>query len=178
MAVEAHRGLLASALGTIVFVLLVPGTALVLIPYLLTGWRLAQPLLGWNATRWLGVALLVLALPIWVLFNLHFVVEGHGTPAPVAPPERLVVGGPFRWVRNPGYVAGIALLVGQALLFGSLALLVYAAGIFLAFHLFVVFYEEPTLRRQFGAEYEAYCRAVPRWIPRLGQRPPQPGAEP
>jgi hypothetical protein len=73
---------------------------------------------------------------------------------------------------------GIALLVGQALLFGSLALLVYAAGIFLAFHLFVVFYEEPTLRRQFGAEYEAYCRAVPRWIPRLGQRPPQPGAEP
>jgi protein-S-isoprenylcysteine O-methyltransferase Ste14 len=173
MTASAHRGVLAAALGTIAFVLLVPGTVMVLVPYLLTGWRLAQPLLGWNATRWLGVALLVLALPVFALFNLRFVIEGHGTPAPVAPPERLVVGGPFRWVRNPGYVAGITLLIGQALLFGSLALLVYAAGIFLAFHLFVVFYEEPRLREQFGAEYEAYCRAVPRWIPGLGRQPPE-----
>ncbi len=109
-----------------------------LVPYLLTGWRRAPPLLGWNATRWLGVALLALALPIWVMFNLRFVVEGRGTPAPIAPPERLVAGGPFRWVRNPGYAAGIALLVGEALLFGSRALLVYAAGIAVGFHLFVV----------------------------------------
>lgn len=175
---KTPRGLLGATLGTIAFVLVVPGTAIVLIPYLLTDWRLAQPLLGWNATRGLGVALLVLALPILVLFNLRFVVEGHGTPAPVAPPERLVVGGPFRWVRNPGYVAVTTLLIGQALLFGSLALLVYAAGIALAFHLFVVFYEEPTLHRQFGAEYEAYCRAVPRWIPRLGRRSPEQRGQP
>ena len=165
-----RRGLVAAALGTIAFVALVPGTALVLVPYLLTGWHLEPPLLGWSATRWLGVALLVLSLPVFVLFNLRFVVEGHGTPAPVAPPERLVVGGPFRWVRNPGYAAGIALLIGQALLFGSPPALVYAGGIALGFHLFVIFYEEPTLRRRFGADYEAYCRAVPRWIPRLGLR--------
>ncbi len=156
------------------FVLLVPGTALVLVPYLLTGWRLEPALLGWSGTRWLGVALLALALPIFLHFNLRFVVEGHGTPAPVAPPQRLVVGGPFRWVRNPGYAAGITLLVGQALLFASPALLLYAAGIALGFHLFVVFHEEPALRREFGAEYEAYCRAVPRWIPRLGRTPPRP----
>ena len=162
MAVDTQRGLLAAALGTIVFVLLVPGTAFVLIPYLMTRWRLAQPLLGWSATRWLGIALLVVALPIWVLFNWRFVVEGHGTPAPVAPPERLVVGGPFRLVRNPRYVAGISLIAGQALLFGSPPLLWYAAGLAVGFHLFVVFYEEPALHRCYGAEYETYCRAVPR----------------
>src|SRR4029450_941432 len=74
MTASAHRGVLAAALGTIAFVLLVPGTVMVLVPYLLTGWRLAQPLLGWNATRWLGVALLVLALPVFALFNLRFVI--------------------------------------------------------------------------------------------------------
>ena len=94
--------------------------------------------------------------------------------APIAPTERLVVGGPFRWVRNPGYISVIALLLGQALVFGSSVLLAYAAVIALGFHLFVVFYEEPTLRRQFGAEYETYCRAVRRWIPRLRPAPWQP----
>jgi protein-S-isoprenylcysteine O-methyltransferase Ste14 len=173
MAEPVHRTVLAAAVGAIVFVLLVPGTALVLVPYLLTGWRLGPPLLGWSATRWLGAALLVLALPIWVMFNLRFVVEGRGTPAPLAPPERLAVGGPFRWVRNPGYVSVVALLVGQALLFASPALLAYAAVVALGFHLFVILYEEPTLRRQFGVEYETYCRAVPRWIPRLRPAPRQ-----
>ena len=81
-----------------------------------------------------------------------------------------LVGGPFRWVRNPGYVSVLALLLAQSLIFASPALLAYAAALALGFHLFVVFYEEPTLRRQFGAEYEAYCRAVPRWLPR---RPPR-----
>ena len=76
------------------------------------------------------------------------------------------MGGPFRWVRNPGYIAVVSLVVGQALLFGSGAVLAYAAFLALAFHLFVVFYEEPTLRAQFGEEYDAYCRAVPRWLPR------------
>ena len=94
-------------------------------------------------------------------------VEGRGTPAPIAPTEHLVVGGPFRWVRNPGYLSVVALLVGQALLFASPAFSVYAAVVALGFHLFVVLYEEPTLRRQFGADYETYCRAVPRWVPGL-----------
>ena len=153
-------------LGTIAFTLIVPGTLIVLIPYLLTAWQLRPPLLGIEATRTLGVALIVLAAPLFFRFLSGFVREGHGTPAPIAPPEHLVVGGPFRWIRNPGYVGVVSLVAGQALLFGSGAVLAYAAFLAFAFHLFVVLYEEPTLRRQFGTEYESYCREVPRWIPR------------
>lgn len=154
-------------LGTIVFTLTIPATAIVLIPYLLTGWNLRPALFGTEATRWLGVALMVLAAPLFFRFLSGFVREGHGTPAPIAPTVHLVVGGPFQWVRNPGYVAVVSLVVGQALLLGSRPVLAYATLLAVAFHLFVVFYEEPTLLRQFGGEYEAYCRAVPRWLPRL-----------
>ena len=153
-------------LGTIIFTLTIPGTAIVLVPYLLTGWNLRPPFLGIEATRSLGGALIVLAAPLFFRFLAGFVREGRGTPAPIAPTQHLVVGGPFRWVRNPGYVAVVAVVVGQALRFGSGAVLAWAAFLAVAFHLFVVFYEEPTLRRQFGQEYEAYCREVPRWLPR------------
>jgi protein-S-isoprenylcysteine O-methyltransferase Ste14 len=153
-------------LGTIIFTLTIPGTAIVLVPYLLTGWNLRPPFLGIEATRSLGGALIVLAAPLFFRILAGFVREGRGTPAPIAPTQRLVVGGPFRWVRNPGYVAVVSLVVGQALLFGSGAVLAYAGFLALAFHVFVVLYEEPTLRRQFGAEYDAYCREVPRWVPR------------
>jgi protein-S-isoprenylcysteine O-methyltransferase Ste14 len=153
--------------GTIAFTLAVPGTVIVLIPYVLTGWRPRPPLLAIDVTRWLGVALMMLATPLFFRFLWGFVREGEGTPAPLAPTARLVVGGPFQWVRNPGYVAVVSLVVGQALLLGSRTVLAYAALLAIAFHLFVVLYEEPTLRRQFGAEYEAYCNAVPRWLPRF-----------
>lgn len=154
-----------AAIGTLVFTIAVPGTAVVLLPWLLSGWRLA----GSWALRALGFLLIVAALPVFASFLVRFVREGIGTPAPIAPTERLVVGGPFERVRNPGYVAVIALLLGQALLFGSGAVAVYAVLVALGFHVFVVRYEEPTLRRRFGAEYEDYCRRVPRWWPRLGR---------
>jgi protein-S-isoprenylcysteine O-methyltransferase Ste14 len=99
-------------------------------------------------------------------FAVRFVREGHGTPVPVAPPRRLVVGGAFRFVRNPSYVAAVAAVVGQGFLLASPGVLAYGGLLALAFHLFVVGYEEPTLRRTFGADYEAYCRSVPRWLPR------------
>ena len=153
--------------GTVLFVLCVPGTVVVYVPYTLTRWTLAAPFLGSNVGRWLGAALIVGALPIFFDFVQRFVREGEGTPAPIAPTRRLVVGGSFRYVRNPGYIAVVSLLVGQALLFGSVAVLLYALMVALCFHIFVVAYEEPTLRRQFGAEYEAYCRTVRRWLPRL-----------
>lgn len=158
-------------LGTVVFVAVLPGTAVVLVPYWLTGWRPAPPFLGTSLTRWLGALAVLAATPLFLAFLARFVREGRGTPAPVAPPERLVVGGPFRWTRNPGYVAVLAMLVGQALVFGSAAVLAYAGLVAAAFHAFVVLYEEPTLHRTFGAEYEAYCRRVPRWVP----RPPRSG---
>jgi hypothetical protein len=101
-----------------------------------------------------------------VQFNLRFVREGRGTPAPIAPTRHLVVSGPFRHVRNPGYVSVLGMVVGQGLVLGNLAVIAWALGLLAGFHAFVVLYEEPTLRRQFGAEYEEYCRRVPRWLPR------------
>jgi protein-S-isoprenylcysteine O-methyltransferase Ste14 len=105
---------------------------------------------------------------------VRFVREGRGTPAPVAPPEVLVVGGDYRYVRNPMYVAVVACVLGQALVLGSLALLGYAVVVWLGMAAFVRWYEEPTLRSQFGTDYEEYLGAVPAWIPRV--RPWRPAA--
>jgi protein-S-isoprenylcysteine O-methyltransferase Ste14 len=163
---RAGRPPLSALLGTILFVVVVPGTAIVLIPYWLSGWRFQPPFLGTDVTRWLGALMVVAASPLFFSFVSRFVWEGHGTPAPVAPTKHLVVGGPFRWTRNPGYIAVVAMIVGQGLLFASAAVLAYALVVALGFHTFVVMYEEPTLRDTFGAEFEEYCRRVPRWIPR------------
>jgi protein-S-isoprenylcysteine O-methyltransferase Ste14 len=127
---------------------------------------MGAPFLNLPFTRWIGALLFLAALPLFLQFLVRFVAEGRGTPAPVAPTQRLVVGGPFRWVRNPGYIAVLCLVVGEGLLFAHTSVLVYAASLAVAFHLFVLLYEEPTLRRQFGTEYEQYCRRVPRWLPR------------
>jgi protein-S-isoprenylcysteine O-methyltransferase Ste14 len=97
----------------------------------------------------------------------RFALQGVGTPAPVLPTRHLVVTGLYRHVRNPLYWASTSLLVGQGLLFASVWLLLYAAAIWLSFHWFIVTYEEPTLRRSFGQEYERYAANVPRWLPRL-----------
>jgi protein-S-isoprenylcysteine O-methyltransferase Ste14 len=95
----------------------------------------------------------------------RFALQGRGTPAPWAPPERFVVRGSYRWMRNPMYVGVLALILGQALLLGREVLYLWGAAAWLFFHLFVVFEEEPGLRRRFGAAYEDYCARVPRWLP-------------
>jgi protein-S-isoprenylcysteine O-methyltransferase Ste14 len=123
--------------------------------------------------RPLGGVLLVAGLIALIGAFVRFVVEGSGTPAPVAAPERLVVGGAYRYVRNPMYVAVLTAIVGQWLLLGRLGLVLYAGVVWAAVAVFVRFYEEPTLARRFGADYEAYRRAVPAWLPRL--RPWEPG---
>jgi protein-S-isoprenylcysteine O-methyltransferase Ste14 len=153
-----------AALGSTLFFLLAPGVVAGVIPWWLTRWEvLPAPL----ALRLLGAALLAAGVPVLVSAFVRFARDGLGTPAPVAPTERLVVRGAYRYVRNPMYLGVLSAIVGQALLLGQTQLLRYAGLIALAFVLFVRFYEEPTLRRQFGAEYEAYCRAVPGWWPRL-----------
>jgi protein-S-isoprenylcysteine O-methyltransferase Ste14 len=156
-----------AVLGTLVGALLFIGALIVYVPYVLSGWRFSPPFLGWRPLRWIGATLIVFSVPVVIGFLMQFVREGHGTPIPMAPPQRLVVGGPFRFVRNPSYVAALAALFGQGLLFGSIRVLVYAAMMALAFHALVVGYEEPTLRRRFGVAYETYCRYVPRWVPRF-----------
>jgi protein-S-isoprenylcysteine O-methyltransferase Ste14 len=135
-----------------------------LVPWWLTQWQsLPTPL----PLRVLGVALLLAGIPVLVSAFTRFVREGAGTPAPVAPTEHLVVGGLYGYVRNPMYLAVLATVVGQGLLLGQPRLLWYAAILAAVFVTFVRIYEEPVLRERYGAEYEAYCRAVPGWWPRL-----------
>lgn len=147
-----------------VFLIVAPGTIAGFGPWWITGWRFQDAPV---ALRGLGVALVAGGAFLLLECFGRFAVQGHGTPAPVAPPDRLVVTGPYRRVRNPMYVAVVALILGQAALFADLRLLGYAAVIWTAFHLFVLAYEEPTLRHSFPQDYAAFCAAVPRWIPRL-----------
>jgi len=151
--------------GSLLFLVVAPGVVAGLIPYLLTGWERDGDV-GALATvaGWLLVAGgLAALLPSFARFAL----QGLGTPAPVAPTEHLVVTGLYRHVRNPMYLAVGSLIAGQALILGRPGLLLYAALFAATVFAFVRGYEEPALTEQFGAEYEAYRRAVPGWWPRL-----------
>ena len=156
----------AAAIGTSVFFAAAPGVVAGLVPWLLTGWEVGTPTAGWAAVRVLGGLLLVVCVAVLVSAFVRFAREGLGTPAPVAPTQHLVVGGLYRYVRNPMYLAVIGTITGQALLLGRPGLLVYAAVIAAAVVTFVYGYEQPTLSDQFGAEYDDYRRAVPAWLPR------------
>src|SRR6185503_19198842 len=117
--------------------------------------------------RIIGGILIIVGVPGLVDSFARFALEGLGTPAPVAPTQKLVVTGLFRYVRNPIYIAVVAVILGQGLLFGDSRLLWYGALLWLSFHVFVVVYEEPTLTETFGSQYESFRTNVPRWIPRL-----------
>src|SRR5215211_6195574 len=143
-----------AAVGTLVFFLVVPSTVAGLIPWWISGWEVRDPYPFWSPLRGVGVALLVFAVPVLVHSFVRFVVEGLGTPAPMAPTEHLVVGGLYRYVRNPMYLAVAATIFGQALALGQPVLLAYGAAFVAAVAAFVQWYEEPTLTRTFGEEYE------------------------
>ena len=153
-----------AAIGSALFFVVAPGVVVGLVPWWLTGWELRPAPM---AVRALGVLVLAATLPVLVSAFVRFVRDGLGTPAPVAPTERLVVSGAYRYVRNPMYVAVIGAIAGQALLLGQRVLLGYAALVAALVVSFVRLYEEPVLRRQFGEKYEAYRRAVPGWVPRV-----------
>jgi protein-S-isoprenylcysteine O-methyltransferase Ste14 len=166
----------AAAAGSSVFMALAPGTVAGLVPWSLTGWHAGE---WWLPARVLGGVLVVAGGVVLVHAFGRFVVEGMGTPAPVAPTQHLVVGGLYRHVRNPMYVAVVAAIIGQALLLGRVVLLAYALVAAAVMWAFARWHEEPTLARRFGAEYEQYRRAVPGWWPSLHPwavgRPPDPG---
>jgi protein-S-isoprenylcysteine O-methyltransferase Ste14 len=149
-----------------VFFVLAPGVVAGLVPWLMVHWHVRDPFPYWAPARVAGAMLLAAGAVVLVRAFVRFVVEGSGTPAPPAPTERLVVGGLYRHVRNPMYLAVVAAIVGQALVLGQLGLLLYAAAVGAAVASFVRWYEEPHLRDRFGGQYEAYCRAVPAWWPR------------
>jgi len=152
-------------LRTLLFTVLVPGTVLVLVPLALLASG-AGPTLPLGPGRWVGILPLGLGLVVILWCFVDFVRHGHGTPAPYDPPRKLVVAGLYRSVRNPQYVGVILVAVGEVLLAEAVVLLGYAALLAVAYHLFVRYYEEPTLSRLFGEAYLQYREAVPRWLPR------------
>lgn len=153
-----------TALRSLLFLILVPGTVAGYIPLALLrqGSRLETGPLSYLA---FPLWLLGLIILLWSFWN--FLREGRGTPAPIDPPRELVAVGFYRYVRNPMYVGVLAAILGHFLWFGYWSLLIYALVVFTAFHIFVTYYEEPTLKRKFGASYEEYLEHVPRWIPKF-----------
>lgn len=149
----------------IIYATVFVGLLLVYVP----SWLLAEsgilrpPAIGAPQIAGMIITAIGAALALWCI--LTFVFIGKGTAAPFDPPRRLVIGGPYRFVRNPMYIGAIVAMIGVALSYGSVSIMIYAGFIFLATHLFVIAYEEPVLRRTFGEEYEAYCRQVRRWMP-------------
>ncbi|MGE5625594.1 MAG: methyltransferase family protein [Bacillota bacterium] len=155
-------------LGSIGFLTLVLGLVIFYVPWHFTQhWHVNPPLLGFAGFRWIGGVLILAAFPVWVDGYIQFALRGLGTPAPVAPPPKLVVSGFYAYVRNPMYVAIIGMTLGQGLIFNDGSALRYPFYLWTGFFLFVYFHEEPSLRRKFGQEYADYCAKVPRWIPRF-----------
>ncbi len=138
------------------------------VPWLLTHWHADdQP---W-ALKLLSVIVLAIGALLVLETTARFALQGRGTPAPWAPPERFVARGSYRFTRNPMYLGVLALILGQGLLLGRELLFVWAASAWLIFQLFLLLEEEPGLRRRFGAEYEDYCARVPRWLPTAPRSP-------
>lgn len=158
---------LRAAVGSALFFVVAPGLVAGVVPWWLSGWRPRPPFLHLEGTRWLGGVIGLAGFMLLVDAFVRFVREGRGTPAPVAPPRRLVVSGSYRRTRNPMYLGVLGVVVGQSLLLASVDLLVYSAAIAVAFHVFVALYEEPTLHARYGRQYDAYRGEVPRWGLRL-----------
>jgi protein-S-isoprenylcysteine O-methyltransferase Ste14 len=152
--------------GSAIFLVAAPGVVAGLVPWWLTGWNARDPVPYGLPVRVGGLVVAAAGVAVLLHAFARFAVEGIGTPAPVAPTERLVVGGVYRYVRNPMYLAVLAIIVGQAIALGRPVLVAYAVLVGCAMGAFARWYEEPALRRRFGAAYEVYRRAVPAWWPR------------
>lgn len=153
-----------TALGSLLFLILAPGTIAGYVPLALlrNGPQVETGIFAYLALPFWLIGLIIL---LWCFWDFTF--KGHGTPAPIAPPTELVATGFYRYVRNPMYVGVLAIIIGHFLWFGYWNLLIYAILVFIGFNTFVAYYEEPTLKRKFGASYEDYLKKVPRWIPRF-----------
>jgi len=158
---------LSAIFGSFLFLLIAPGFVAGVVPYGISHWRSGPAFVGSSAIGVLGVLLILVGAPLLLDSFTRFALQGLGTPAPVFPTRHLVVTGFYRHVRNPMYIGVASVIFGQAFYFLNVRVLEYGVVICLAFHLFILFYEEPTLRRTFDGEYEEFCENVPRWIPRL-----------
>jgi len=158
---------LTAVLGTAAFLFVAPGFVAGIVPWWISQWRVEAPFLGFTPFRVVGVLLVLAGILVLLESFGRFALQGVGTPAPIFPTQHLVVRGFYRYVRNPMYVAVVSFVLGQALLFGNIRVAEYALFCWSVAHLFVITYEEPTLRKSFGSEYEVFCAHVPRWIPRI-----------
>jgi protein-S-isoprenylcysteine O-methyltransferase Ste14 len=157
------------ALKTLIFTVLAPGTVAGIVPWLLLQWSGEEARL--TPSIWMiGLLPLLVGVGLYFWCAGAFTFIGNGTPAPIDAPIFLVREGPYQWVRNSMYLAILSTIIGEAILFHSLLLVCYALLVWVVVHLFVVFVEEPSLRRQFGESYETYLRTVPRWLPRCSQQ--------
>ncbi len=154
------------SLRNLLFTLVVPGAGAVWIPW----WILTRDGATPRPVAWPALVVIAAGAALYLACLWVFARVGRGTPGPWDAPRRLVTVGPYRWVRNPIYIGALLVVLGEAWLFRSPPLLVYAGAAAICFHLFVLSYEEPTLHRTFGDTYAAYMRAVPRWIPRPPHR--------
>lgn len=152
-------------LKNLVFTLVAPGTAAVLVPYLVVSRSPTSDVGAWGWPQWAAVPVALAGVLVYGRCVWDFAHRGRGTPAPIDAPRGLVVEGLYRYVRNPMYLGVLLVILAQALFFESRALAGYAAAFFATVHLFTVLYEEPTLRRRFDGSYERYRRSVRRWIP-------------
>jgi protein-S-isoprenylcysteine O-methyltransferase Ste14 len=157
--IQGRRATIGSAIWFVVAPVLVAGV----VPWSLTGWEADR---SWLPLQIVGSLLIATGTAGLLSAFAGFVMEGKGTPAPVAPPTRLVIGGLYRFVRNPMYLAVILVVVGQALILGRVELCLYAGAAWLVTVALVRWIEEPILRTRFGADYDMYQRAVPAWVPR------------
>lgn len=150
-------------LRNLVFIFILPAAGAVYGPW----WIVTQNGTPPRPVGWPGAVLILIGIALYLWCVLVFATSGFGTPAPWDGPRRLVVVGPYRFVRNPIYVAAFLVIGGEATLLLSLPLVLYLAALGVAVHVYVLAYEEPRLYKRFGEPYEAYRRSVPRWIPRL-----------
>lgn len=155
-----------TALKSTLFILLVPGFLLGIVPVFVIP-KIEWLALATGTWTWLAVPFWLIGVTVLLWCAADFVRKGHGTPTPLDPPKELVVSGLYRYVRNPMYVGALLIQFGNILWFGSLAQAIYWLFLFIGFNLFIRANEETYLRKAFGARYEAYCQAVPRWIPRI-----------
>jgi len=155
------------ALKNVLFTLVVPGTVGVYFPLVLAKGDLAKP--GVALPVSLGLFAIAFAIYLWSVW--HFASRGRATPLPIDAPKNLMVQGPYRYTRNPMYLALFSAMLGWLLLYQTLALLLYAIAVAAMVAAFVIRYEEPHLQREFGAEYSEYKSKVPRWLPRLRRFP-------
>jgi protein-S-isoprenylcysteine O-methyltransferase Ste14 len=154
---------------TLLFTLVAPGTVGVLLPQWLKNHAGKAP----APLAWLGLGMFFCGVAIYLWCAWDFASKGLGTPAPIDAPRVLVVKGLYRFTRNPMYVGVLSMILGQALYYLSAPIAVYAGVVLAAFYLFVLLYEEPTLRKLFGAQYDEYCERVPRWLGHLPKSSPK-----